>query len=97
FFLHSFPTRRSSDLDFFYSLRFVELRILIQHSYGIAEVRNHLTLVFFVSASNYPQQRRFARAIQAKHSNFGPIKKREVYVFENLDRKSTRLNSSHEW
>ena len=62
----------------------VELRFLLEISYGISGREHHLALVILVNAGDDFQQRRFTGAVETDDADFGAIEKGEIYVFENL-------------
>src|SRR5207247_11375192 len=74
--LHSFPTRRSSDLSI---------------AFGFGSVRKELCRDIPIVGVHVVQDRTSKRFLDGEATHFRPRRIKEG------DRKSTRLNSSHEW
>src|SRR5439155_21657012 len=83
--LHSFPTRRSSDLEELIGLRAAVAQLPERE-------RQVMALCYFEELS----MREIARVLRVTESRVCQIRQRAVQrLRERLDRKSTRLNSSH--
>src|SRR5207247_6532159 len=95
-FLLSFPTRRSSDLSFssspFFQSRFFQSGHFVPSS--MASIADAMTLVRRGKLGKSAALRAPARAAPPKPKI--ALQKNDFRRFQ-LDRKSTRLNSSHEW
>src|SRR5207247_8264967 len=89
--LHSFPTRRSSDLSDNYRLSFAQrLGYALTRGWETALVANsHAGLAFASSLHRVPADR--------GHVVWNGIDIVAAELEAAADRKSTRLNSSHEW
>src|SRR5207247_10254714 len=94
-YLHSFPTRRSSDLlcrsepcAFLFEARNIQKMPPKASTLTRGDIRRHLPPVVGTSRSALREIRRFFGGPPLAHAGC---------VRLLLDRKSTRLNSSHEW
>src|SRR5438045_6042111 len=87
FVLHSFPTRRSSDLTYFlYGLR-VSLKSTASTIAG-ATVLSIPVFAVVITFSYLNNSTKYCCSLREKNSS-------TLYYYSNKDRKSTRLNSSH--
>src|SRR5207249_12051195 len=90
--LHSFPTRRSSDLTHAVDLEII-LVVAGGRKRGIAQW-NLDPVAFFARVFELDNPVRFARR-RADHAQVAPGFDHRIGDVNGTDRKSTRLNSSH--
>src|SRR5207247_11196364 len=89
-YLHSFPTRRSSDLPVQQPVR-AHARTLQVGAAVLAGLAG-LALIGFVTSTVYCVPLGLTMSFEGESPLWWP-----VWGLRSLDRKSTRLNSSHEW
>src|SRR5690606_39775071 len=89
--LHSFPTRRSSDLVVFFIAQFLDACLNVSAKVIELQVRSHRKQLRFAAVGGRPH-----RSIVLQRETLADID--TVLVHDDdfgRDRKSTRLNSSH--
>ena len=67
--------------NLFNRLRFVQLRLLFEHTDGEREIGNHFALEFLVHAGDDPEEGGLARAVQTEDADLGAVEKGEINVF----------------
>src|SRR5699024_12051500 len=89
-YLHSFPTRRSSDLFSCFSLEYSILRKQPYHHLTL-----HAALKTYSKSDKYWLQHRTRLQLYSLHYKSPQLHHSLLLTLNYLDRKSTRLNSSH--
>src|SRR5207248_11483304 len=87
---HSFPTRRSSDLAITHGLHLVPPRSQLRQQKGA-----HLWIIFYTENANFAIGRGHTLPLIPPASPDWRPPARRQRSYPRLDRKSTRLNSSH--